>query len=135
MQTQVPIPERWVATVGEPWGHPGGAGTSSAAGRNPERAERMLRMDAATDAGTRGKITGDMVWPGQPRRMLAARGRSRLKLSGETIFIRFALWLLEACWRICSQTNRGRRNACEWIQTSPYGVVFFVVSFFFFPFS
>lgn len=54
--------------------------------------------------------------------------------SRETTFIRFVLWLLEACWRICSQTTkqtRAKRHACEWIQMSPYDVFcLFVFGFF-----
>lgn len=66
-------------------------------------------MDAATDEGTRSKIMRDEVWVGQLWRQYAVRDRSRrcgVKPSGETIFIRFGLWLLEACWRIRSQTTK-----------------------------
>lgn len=76
------------------------------AGRNLERAERM---DASTGEGTRSKIIRDGVWLGQLWRAYAAGGRSRrhgVKPSRETIFIRFGLRLLEACWRICSQTTK-----------------------------
>ena len=66
-------------------------------------------MDAATDEGTRSKIRRDGVWVGQPWRPYTARGGSRrggVKPSGETIFTRFGLRLLEACRRICSQTTK-----------------------------
>lgn len=107
---------------------PGGPECSwDGAGINLERAETM---DAVMDEGTRGKITGDGVWVGNPWSRYTRRDGSRqhgTNPSGETIFIRFGLWLLEACWRIHSQTTKqteGKENACGWIQMSPYGVAF-----------
>lgn len=86
-------------------------------------------MDTVTDEGTMSKITMDGMWLDQLWRPYPAQGRSRwrgVKPSGETIFIQFGLRLFEDAREFApKQPNRGKRNACEWIQMSPYGVGFF----------